>query len=104
MIQNYLKGHFFIMISGATYAGAPENSNPVGLLQNGYYPGGLPPVQQAHSTTAHDGVPPHSVSVSQSVVPGSVVGTNLSKLCFLVLHELFNKHWICLLFEFECIE
>jgi len=74
------KEYFSSASTGATYAGAPENSNPVGLLQNGYYPGGLPPVQQAHSTTAHDGVPPHSVSVSQSVVPGSVVGTNLTSV------------------------
>ena len=67
------KEYFSSASTGATYSGAPENSNPVGLLQNGYYPGGLPPVQQAHSTTAHD--VPHSVSVSQSVVPGSVVTT-----------------------------
>lgn len=71
------KEYFSSTSSGATYSGAPENSNPVGLLQNGYYPGGLPPVQQAHSTTAHEFKPePHSVSVSQgSLVPGSVVAS-----------------------------
>ena len=50
-------------------AGGPGNSEPVSLLPNGasYYQGGagIPPVQQAHSTTAHD--PPHSVSVTQGI-------------------------------------
>ena len=58
-------------------AGGPGNSEPVSLLPNGasYYQGGagIPPVQQAHSTTAHD--PPHSVSVTQGIPPGSVVAS-----------------------------
>ena len=58
--------------SGHTAHSGPGNSEPVNLLPNGvsYYQGGLPPVQQAHSTTAHD--PPHSVTVTQGVPPGSV--------------------------------
>lgn len=59
---------------GASSAGGPGSSEPVNLLPNGvsYYQGGggIPPVQQAHSTTAHE--PPHSVTVTQGV-PGSVV-------------------------------
>jgi len=61
--------------SGHAHAGGPGNSEPVNLLPNGvsYYQGGIPPVQQAHSTTAHD--PPHSVTVTQGVPPGSVVAS-----------------------------
>ena len=57
--------------------GGPGNSEPVSLLPNGgvsyYGQGGLPAVQQAHSTTAHD--PPHSVTVTQGMPPGSVVAS-----------------------------
>ena len=60
---------------GHAHAGGPGNSEPVNLLPNGvsYYQGGIPPVQQAHSTTAHE--PPHSVTVTQGVPPGSVVAS-----------------------------
>ena len=63
--------------SGHTaHSGPAGNSEPVNLLPaNGvsYYQGGIPPVQQAHSTTAHD--PPHSVTVTQGVPPGSVAAS-----------------------------
>jgi len=60
---------------GHTAHSGPGNSEPVNLLPNGvsYYQGGIPPVQQAHSTTAHD--PPHSVTVTQGVPPGSVAAS-----------------------------
>jgi len=57
--------------------GGPGNSEPVSLLPNGgisyYGQGGLPAVQQAHSTTAHD--PPHSVTVTQGIPQGSIVAS-----------------------------
>lgn len=67
------KEYFSSGASGSSYPGATgppgPNSDSVSLLQNGgvsYYQG-LPPVQQAHSTTAHEAPPSHSVSVSQAM-------------------------------------
>jgi C-terminal binding protein len=76
-LRNCVNKEYFTSSSypGAT-SGAPGNSEPVSMLPNGgvsyYGSSGLPPVQQAHSTTAHE--PPHSVTVTQGV-PGSVVAS-----------------------------
>ena len=86
-LRNCVNKEYFTSAASAQYGPGPGNhqgpgsSEPVSLLPNGvsHYQGGgggannQPPVQMAHSTTAHE--PPHSVTVTQGIPQGSLVAS-----------------------------